>query len=102
MASRLELQAELEKVLGSKNVWFQPSASVTLSYPCVVYSIGSGDAKSANDRTYQFRNSYEITFIFKRPMVEIIEKVVTHFPMCRCNTTFINDNLYHYVFTLYY
>lgn len=102
MGTRLELQARLEQILGARNVIFQPPSSYQLTYPCVIYSIGSGDAKNANDKVYHFRNSYEVTFIYKKPMVEIIEQMVTDLPMCKCNKTFVIDNLYHYVFTLYY
>ena len=45
MNRRLELQEKLEQLVGNSNVYFQPPASVMLSYPCVIYSVGSGDAK---------------------------------------------------------
>ena len=35
--TRLELQSVLEQTLGSRNVYFQPPASVKMKYPAIVY-----------------------------------------------------------------
>lgn len=102
MNRRLELQAKLENLIQNQHVYFQPPASVRLVYPCVVYTIGEGDVKRANDSIYQYVNSYTITFIYKQPNIDIIEKVLKEFEMCRLNTTYCSENLNHYVFTVYY
>lgn len=102
MASRLELHAKLQELIGNTNVYFQPPASVKLSYPCIIYSIGNGDAKHADNMVYKFMNSYELLFIYKKPNLEIIETVLRELPMCRLNRAYCNDNLNHYAFTLYY
>ena len=102
MASRLELHEELCTILGSRNVYFQPPASVKLSYPCVVYNIGNGDAKRADDKMYLYTNSYTVTFIYKKPNIDIIERVLNEIPMSSVNATYCSDNLNHYVFTIYY
>ena len=59
MDNRLELQAKLEAVIGNKNVYFQPPASIKLTYPCVIYSIGSGEANHADDKVYRVVVEYE-------------------------------------------
>lgn len=102
MHRRLELQARLEEILGSRQVYFQPPASVQLVYPCVVYKIGNGDAKHANNMLYNYTYSYDITFIYKRPNLEIIEQMQREFQMCRLSSTYCSDNLNHYVFNLYF
>lgn len=102
MVRRLELQARLEEILGSKQVYFQPPASVQLSYPCIVYKVGNGDAKYANNMLYNYKNSYNITFIYKRPNLEIIETMLRSFQMCSVSSTYCSDNLNHYVFNLYF
>ena len=43
MDRRLELQSELEKILGSRNVYYQPLPSLKLQYPCIVYERNPGD-----------------------------------------------------------
>lgn len=102
MASRLELQTKLEGILGNKQVYFQPPASVRMTYPCVVYSIGTGDAKYANNRVYNYLNSYDVTFIYKVPNIAIIEQVLSEFQLCRLSSTYCSDGLNHYVFKIYY
>lgn len=102
MNKRLELQHKLEELVGNSNVYFQPPASVKLLYPCVVYTVGSGDAKYANDLTYRYINSYDVIFIYKRPNLDIIDQVLRELPMCRLSRTYCSDGLNHYAFTLYY
>lgn len=102
MASRLELQTRLESLLGSRNVYFQPPSSVTISYPCIIYTIGNGVAKRANNSLYNYTNNYQITVIYKQPKIEIIEKVLSTFQMSKLDKTYISDNLYHYIFTIYF
>lgn len=102
MNRRLELQAKLEEMIESKHVYFQPPASVKLSYPCVVYNIGNGDAKRADNLIYSYTNSYTVTFIYKKPNIDIIERVLNEIPMSSVNATYCSDNLNHYVFTIYY
>ena len=41
MKTRLELDEELVKILGSKNVYFQPPESLKLNYPAIVYSLSN-------------------------------------------------------------
>lgn len=102
MDRRLELQSKLESIIGNKNVYFQPPASVKLSYPCVIYNIGNGDAKRADNNTYLYTHSYDVIFIFKKPTIKIIETMLAEFSMCRVASTYCSDNLNHYAFTIYY
>ena len=102
MASRLELQTKLEELIDSKNVYFQPPTSTVIAYPCVIYNIGNGDAKRANNTLYNFTNSYQLTIIYKKPVIEVIEKVLRTFQLSTFDRAYISDNLYHYVFTIYF
>ena len=102
MNNRLQLQTILEELVGNTNVYFQPPASVKLIYPCVIYNLGGGDAKYANDLTYNYINRYDVIFIYKRPNLDIIEQVLRELPMCKLSRTYCSDGLNHYAFTLYY
>lgn len=102
MNNRVELNTKLKMLIGSSNVYFQPPASVQLSYPCVIYSIGEGDAKHADGMVYSYVNSYDLLFIFKKPNVAIIEKVLAELPMCKMTRAYVADNLNHYAFRVYY
>ena len=47
MASRLDLQSKLEKLLGNKNVYYQPPESLKMEYPAIRYSRSDIDSKYA-------------------------------------------------------
>ena len=86
MFSRIELQDELEKLLGSKNVYYQPPESVKMDYPAIVYHRSDIDNDFADDNN---------------PDSEIVE-AVSKLPNCRYDRHYTADNLNHDVFTIYY
>ena len=102
MDRRIELHDKLIDILGNRNVYFQPPASVQLSYPCVIYNLGIGDIKRADNSVYAYTNSYEITFIYKKPNMDILEQMLRSFSMCSVSRVYVADNLNHYVFNVYY
>lgn len=101
MASRLNLQAMLEELLGSRNVYFQPPASVKMSYPAIVYSLNGFDKKLADDQCYMLQRSYQITYIDKSPDSPLVDKIAS-LPLCSFVQHFTMDNLNHYNYTIYY
>lgn len=101
MASRLSLQTMLEKILGSRNVYFQSPASVQMKYPAIVYSLANINNSFANNGVYMQTTAYEITLIDKNPDNEFVKKIST-LPCCKFDRHFRSDNLNHYVFTIYY
>lgn len=101
MAPRLELQAILEDLLGSRNVYFQPPAAVTMKYPCIVYNRDSIDTKFADNNPYHHSKRYSITVIDRDPDTKISDKVAS-LPSCSFSTHFTSDNLNHDVFNLYF
>lgn len=101
MASREKLQALLEDILGSRQVYFQPPESVRMSYPAIVYNRRPINNTFANDAVYKQANSYDITVIDKDPESGIVIKL-SQLPLCRHDRHFKADNLNHDVFTLYF
>jgi len=101
MASRLKLQTELEELLGTRNVYFSPPASVKMQYPAIVYSRSNIDNAHADNSVYKQEYAYEITVIDRNPDSEIVKKV-SRLPRCRFNRHYPSDNLNHDVFTIYY
>ena len=67
MASRLNLQTELETILGSRNVYYQPPESVKMKYPAIVYSRKNIDNIFADDTVYTQNHAYELTVIDPNP-----------------------------------
>lgn len=101
MANRLELQSKLEELLGSKNVYYQPPASVTMQYDAIKYSRKNIESRYANNAAYSLLNCYEIIVIARRPDNPVIEKLLA-LPYCSFDRSYKADNLNHDVLTLYY
>ena len=101
MGSRLELQTMLEKILGSRNVYFQPPESIKMKYPAIVYSRDDITNDSADNLVYKQSHFYQLTVIDEDPDSEIVEKV-SKLPKCRFNRHYTADNLNHDTFTLYF
>ena len=102
MGGRLDLQTELETVLGSDNVYFQPPESVKLSFPCIVYSRSGADTDYAENKTYNMTYQYNVQIISKDPDNDLAQMLAKHFQMCRYTRRFVLDNLYHDNLILYY
>lgn len=102
MASRLDLQNKLEKILGSRNVYYQPPESVKMEYPAIVYSKKRPDGKYANNKIYMLTKCYELILIDRKPDNVIADILPMEFELCSYDRTYKSDNLYHDVLTLYY
>lgn len=102
MASRLKLHEELCNILGTRNVYFQPPASVIMKYDAIRYSFGDHDVKRANDKAYLKTNKYEGVVITYDPDSAIPDTMLNHFQMCDFGKPYTADNLNHFPFTLYY
>lgn len=101
MDSRPNLQEVLEKILGSRNVYFQPPPSVQMSYPAIVYSRATIENVYANNIVYNQHNAYKVIVIDKNPDSEIVKKI-SQLPLCKHNSSYKSDNLNHDSFTIYY
>ena len=99
--TRYGLHEILVKILGSRNVYYQPPESVKMSYPAIVYSLSEIRNTFANDSVYNQKHAYEITVVDKNPDSEIVKRV-SEMPLCRFGRHYKSENLNHYTFTLYY
>lgn len=101
MKSRLELQAKLEELLGSRNVYFQPPESIKLKYPAIVYSLSDIRNIHASNTVHKRDTVYTLTYIDEDPDSDNVNKI-SNLQYCEFDRTYTSDNLNHYVFTLYY
>lgn len=101
MSSRLKLQALFESLLGSRNVYFQPPASLKINYPAIVYGLDNIQTVHANDNVYLSHRVYSVTVIDEDPDSEIVGRVLL-LPKCRFDRCFESENLNHNVFTINY
>lgn len=102
MADRLDLHEELCTLLGSRNVYFQPPASVKMKYPCIRYSSDGMSVNHANDFAYSYTKRYQGVIIDPNPDSTIAESMLIHFPMFSVGSSYIAENLNHFPFTIYY
>ena len=96
-----ELQAKFEELLESRNVYYNPPASVRMNYDAIVFRRSNIRNVFASDGVYRQLKAYEVTVITSDPDAEIIGKI-SRLPRCSFDRSFVNDNLYHNVFTLYH
>lgn len=101
MGTRLELQTLLEGLLGSRNVYYQPPASVCMKYPAIVYSRDDIENEHADNRVYMQTTAYQVIVIDKNPDSDYVKKV-SLLPMCSFDRHYVADNLNHDAFTLYF
>lgn len=102
MASRLNLHEELCEILGTRNVYFQPPASVLMKYDAIRYNLSGKDIRRANNKMYTFVNRYDGIIITRDPDSDLPDKIISHFDMCSFGSPYTADNLNHYPFTIYY
>ena len=101
MASRLDFQQKLEELLGSRQVYYQPPASVKLQYPCIVYSLSDASTMLADNQVYNHTYCYKVTLIDKDPDSRYRDSLLK-FPKSSFNTSYTADNLHHDVFAIYF
>lgn len=101
MGDRLNLQAILEDILGSRNVYFQPPSSISMQYPAIRYELKDIRTNSANNfATYIVSPGYEGILILDEPDTEYLHKIL-QIPYCKFGRYYRADNLHHYTFTIY-
>lgn len=102
MGTRIDLHEELCSLLGSRNVYFQPPENTKLVYPCIVYKLTTIESRYANNNHYTNKKLYEVSLITKNPDSDTVEIILNNFIHCSVNRMYIFDNLYHYVYHIYY
>lgn len=99
MAPRQQLQSVLEGI--TENVYFQPPASISMLYPCIVYQRDGSDAKFADNSPYHNTKRYQVTVIDRNPD-STIPDAVEELPLCRFDRYFAADGLNHHIFILFF
>ena len=95
------MQSKFEELLKSRNVYFQPPASIKMKYPAIRYSLKDFNIKYANNSSYLSKPCYEAILIDTNPDSEFVDKIL-NFPNCSFDRHYKSDNLNHFVFTIYH
>ena len=101
MHDRLELNALLEKILGSTNVYYQPPESIKIKYPAIIYNKQKPDVRSANNADYLKTRSYELIYISNTPDDSVIDNL-ERLPMCEWIRHYVADNLHHDILNIFF
>jgi hypothetical protein len=101
MDSRPNLQTFLEKLINSRNVYFDPPSSIAMRYDAIRFTRKKIDKLHANNGVYKLLTPYELTVISRSPESYIIN-LLLQLPYCSHDRHYVSDNLHHDVFTLYY
>lgn len=100
MATRSELHAKLEEILGSDQVYYQPPESIRMRYPAIVYNRSRIQNRMADNTVYNQHTSYDVTIIDPNPDSEIVYNI-SLLKYCTHDRHYTADGLNHDVFTIY-
>ncbi len=102
MGTRIQLHEKFLALFGNHQVYFQPPPTIRMSYPAIIYNFSGFYTRPADNKKYISEARYTVTFIHKDPDTNYGEEMNNAFPLCSFDRRFVNDNLYHDVYTLYY
>lgn len=98
---RLILQSKLEELLGSDRVYYQPPESITLKYPCILYTPDPFYSRKADNTSYITYNRYHVQHIYKQINGSLYSDIMSTFKHVSHDQRHIVDSLYHDEYTIY-
>lgn len=101
MDNQAKLQTKLEALLGSRNVYYQPPASLLMKYPAIRYSKSNIMSTHADNVKYSSYKQYEIIVIDNLPDNDVIQKILD-LPLSSFDRHYEKDGLHHDVIKLYF
>lgn len=96
---RLELHELLKELVD--NVYFQPPSGHLMHFPCITYARDGVLSQHADNELYRHAKRYQVTVIDRDPDTEIADKV-EDLRYCSFERFFAEDDLNHYVFSLFF
>ena len=101
-SKRLLLQTKLEELLGNRNVYYQPSESINIRYPCIIYSLNPSYSAKADNQTYIYHYRFHLQHIFKDLTNSLIGEIPSQFRYSSFDNRNIVDSLYHDEYTVFF
>ena len=108
MGSRLDLHETFCNIInlteptdGDRHVYFKPPESLKIKYPAIIYDIEGYQKVYATDGSYRLLTSYNVILIDRKPNSAYVTKILA-LPYCRFDRSYASDNLYHFVFKIFY
>ena len=100
MSKRLDMHKLLTELSPTSKIYYQPSSNIIMSYPAIIYEVDSVDNKYANNDIYNQHIQFKITVIDKHADSSVVEMLIADARFV-FNNSYISDNLYHTIFTIY-
>lgn len=100
--SRLEFHELLCNILGSRNCYYAPPASVMLNYPAIIYELSNITQTYADNLSYRNMRRYSVMVIDEDPDSQIPERLIQCCQYTTSDRVFVSDGLYHFTFTIFY
>lgn len=98
MKTRLELSQRLHKIC--EHCYLTPPSN-GMVYPCIKYELSEKNVRYSDNIKFLTFDRYVLTLIDVNPDSEYFEEILK-MDYCEFDRSYIRDNLYHYVFTLYW
>lgn len=86
--------------LGIKNLYFQPSESIKIKYPCIIYKLDDIPTLSADDLHYKMNTIYQLIYVSKSPTDQMVH-TLAGLPKCTFERFYTMYELNHYVYRIY-
>lgn len=99
--TRLNLQAKLEELLGSKHVYYNPPENLKMEYPAIRYSKNDIENTYASNIKYISRDVYNLVVIDKKPDNPVIKKLL-ELPYSEFDRHYVADGLNHDIIRIFY
>lgn len=98
------LRDELYSIGMTEKVYYNPSTSIRMSYPCFRFNENNTYSIRADNKNYLNTRRWTIIYITsnEEEVEVVINKMLGYFSMCNNETVYKSDNLVHIVFNLYY
>ena len=98
MKTRAEVQEELEELIGSSHVYYQPPETLKMRYPCIVYNQQRVDRFYADDGPWAQFPEYLVNYIGRDPDDPVLDRLMQARNLV-FDRHYVSDNLHHNVFT---
>lgn len=98
---RLDLHNKLVAALGSNNVYYQPPADISMSYPCVVYHFDDDVMLHANNSPYWKYYTFTATLITKNPVPTEFMAAMDDMDYASFDRHYTTDNLHHFSYKIH-
>lgn len=83
------------------NVYYQPPTGHQITYPCIIYDLEKPDVTFADNAPYAIYDQYTIKYITRDPDDDTRNQIIM-MKHCSADRFYMADNLYHYLFRVYW